>query len=128
MKKHILKLIITIAKSAAILSALFFVYLFFLERDIKKVDNFCSEMVPGLDINQVHTIANKYDVGFNDVRDPNSVKNKTLGIKVTDKENTWFFSVGAPMTFGEHACDVYHDYHVVLSAKSGGEPGRVGKG
>lgn len=119
MKQRIVGFIKTISKAVGILLALMIIYLFFLSRDIKKIDNFCSEMVPELDINQVHIIAEKYDVGFKSVRDPNSVKNRTLGIKVTDRENTWFFAVAAPMTIGEYACGVYHDYHVVLSAKSG---------
>jgi hypothetical protein len=119
MKQSIVDFIKTLAKAIGVLMALMFVYMFFLGRDVKKIDDFCGEMVSGLDINKVHGIAEKYDVGFKNIRDPNAVKNQTLGIKVTDKENTWFFAVAAPMTIGEHACGVYHDYHVVLSAKSG---------
>jgi len=117
MKPFFARLIKGIAKVITFLVVLMCVYLFFLNRDIKKIDSFCSEMVPSLDINQVHVIAEKYDVGFKNVRDPNSVKNQTLGVKVKDKENTWFFGVGAPLTVGEHSCGVYHDYHVVLSAR-----------
>jgi hypothetical protein len=118
--QHIVGFSKAIAKAVAILLALISVYLVFLFRDVKKVDAFCSDMVPGLDTNQAHVIAEKYGVGSKNVRDPNAVANQTLGVKVGDKENTWFFGVGAPMTVGEHSCGVDHDYHVVLSAKLGG--------
>jgi hypothetical protein len=120
MKQRIVGFIKTLAQAVGIITALIAVYLFFLSRDIKRIDEFCGEMVPGLDVNQVHVIAEKYGVGFKNIRDPNAIKNQTLGIKVTDKENTWFFAVAAPMTVGEHACGVYHNYRVVLSAESGG--------
>ena len=100
----------------AVLGAVISVYLFFLFQDIRKIEHFCNEMQPGLDLNEVHKIADKYDVGHKYVRDPNSAKNGSLGIKIKDKENTWFFAVAAPMTIGEHACGVYHDNKVVLSA------------
>ena len=73
-------------------------------------------MQAGLDVNEIHKIADKYDVGHQNVRDPNSIKNGSLGFKQSDKENTWFFAVAAPMTIGEHACGVYHDNQVVLAA------------
>lgn len=116
----IAKIIKALAQVVAILVVLMVVYSLVGIWDVNKVDKFCSEMTPGLDINKVHVIAEKYDVGFKYVRDPNAVKNQTLGTKVTDKENIWLFSVAAPMTMGEHACVVYHDYRVVLSAKSPG--------
>jgi hypothetical protein len=99
---------------------LFVVYPIALWRDIKTVDNFCAEMQPGLDVRKIAGIANKYDVGFKNIRDPKSVDNEKLGFKLTDKENTWFFAVGAPMTIGEHACGVYHNNKVVLSTSLGG--------
>jgi len=120
MKIFLMGFLKSLFKTITALIVIFIIYGFFLIRDIKKVDNFCSEMKPGLDVNQIHLIADKYGVGFSHVRDPNSVKNQKLGIKLTDKENTWFFAVGAPMTIGEHACGVYHDNHVVLSAKARG--------
>ena len=119
MKQLFINVIKTIAKLGAILAVLVAIYLFFLYRDIKKVDDFCSEMEAGLDVNKVHTIAEKYDIGFSYVRNQNAVENKSLGTKIEGKENTWFFVVAAPMTIGEHACSVYHDNHVVLSANSG---------
>lgn len=116
MKEFILGFLKKLAKAVSVLSVLIAVYLFFLFRDIEKIEEFCNEMQPGMDLNEIHKIADKYDVGSQYVRDPNSVKNGSLGIKIEDKENTWFFAVAAPMTIGEHACGVYHDYRVVLSA------------
>jgi len=77
-------------------------------------------MQPGLDVRKIAEIASKYDVGFKDVRDPKSVDNEKLGSKLAGKESTWFFAVGAPATMGEHACGVYHNNKVVLSASLGG--------
>ena len=103
-----------------ILILIFVGYIFALGRDIKKVDDFCNEMRTGLDVRKVAEIARKYDVGFKYVRDPDSVDKQSLGIKLKDKDNTWFFAVAAPLTIGEHACGVYHDNKVILSAKSEG--------
>jgi hypothetical protein len=72
-------------------------------------------MQPGLDVRKIAGIANHYGVGFKDVRNPKSVDDEKLGIKLEGKENTWFFCVAAPMTIGEHACCVYHNNKVVLS-------------
>ncbi len=105
-------------KAIGFLSLIVAVYLFFLFRDMNKIEDFCNEMRPGLDVNEIHKIAVKYDVGRQIVRDPNAVINGSLGIKLHDKENTWFFSVTAPMTIGDHACFVYHDNKVVLSVSS----------
>lgn len=116
MKELLLGFLKKLAKAIAVLGVLIGVYVFFLYRDIKKIEDFCNEMQPGLDLYEVHKIADKYDVGHKHVRDPNSVKNGSLGIKIKDKENTWFFAVAAPMTIGEHACGVYHDNKVVVSA------------
>jgi hypothetical protein len=116
MKEFLLGFLKKLAKAIAVLSVLIVVYLFFLSRDIKKIDDFCNEMQPGLDVNEIHRIADKYDVGSQYVRDPNAIKNGSLGFKPQDKENTWFFAVAAPMTIGEHACGVYHNNKVVLSA------------
>ena len=116
MQEFLLRFLKKLAKAIAVLGVLIGVYLFFVFRDIKKIDDFCSEMQPGLDVNEIHKIAEKYDVGHANVRDPNSIKNGSLGFKQAGKENTWFFAVAAPMTIGEHACGVYHDNHVVMSA------------
>ncbi len=116
MKTILLGFLKKLAKAIAVFGALTIVYLFFLFRDIRKIEDFCNEMQPGLDVNEIHKIAKKYDVASPYVRDPNSVAIGSLGIKIENKENTWFFAVAAPMTIGEHACGVYHDYKVVLSA------------
>ena len=116
MKEFLLRFLKKLAKAIAVLGVLIIVYLFFLSRDIKKIDDFCNEMQPGLDVNEIHRVADKYDVGPQYVRDPNAIKNGSLGFKPQDKENTWFFAVAAPMTIGEHACGVYHNNKVVLSA------------
>ncbi len=115
-KNFLLGFLKKLAKATAVLGVVIAVYLFFLFRDIRKIEDFCNEMQPGLDLHEVHKIANKYDVGSQYVRDPESVINGSLGIKIKDKENTWFFVVAAPMTIGEHACGVYHDHRIVLSA------------
>jgi hypothetical protein len=57
-------------------------------------------MKPGLDVHRISDIATKYDVGFENIRNPNSVELRALGIKDEKKENTWFFGVAAPMTRG----------------------------
>ncbi|GAB3553638.1 hypothetical protein GCM10027343_40630 [Noviherbaspirillum agri] len=106
-----------IGKILLILALVSGAYSIALRSDIKKVDGFCSEMQAGLDINEIARIANKYDVGFREVRDQNSAANGKLGIKLSDRANTWLFVVGAPMTVGEHACGVYHNNEVVLEAK-----------
>src|ERR1700740_2102115 len=95
------------------------IYLIALKRDIQRVDDFCAEMKPGLDVHKVSEIANKYAVGFHDVRDPGSVDRGQLGVKLKDKDNTWVFGVASLMTTGEHVCDVYHDNKVIISAKAG---------
>ena len=116
MKKILLEFLKKLAKASALIGVLIAVYAFFLYRDIRKIENFCNEIQPGLDVIEIHKIAGKYGVGHQNVRDRNSVKNGRLGIKIQNKESTWFFAVAAPMTIGEHACGVYHDYKVVLSA------------
>ncbi|QKJ67204.1 hypothetical protein HQN60_11100 [Deefgea piscis] len=115
MKKLLCKFLVGSAKILLAVAVLALAYLFFLNRDIRRVDGFCSEMKAGLDVNKVHVIAEKYDVGFSSVRDPDSVKTQSLGVKLDDRENTWFFAVAAPMTMGEHACGIYHNNQVVLS-------------
>ncbi len=115
-KNFLLGFLKKLAKATAVLGVVIAVYLFFLFRDIRKIEDFCNEMQPGLDVNEIHKIADKYDVGSQYVRDPNYIKNGSLGFKLQDKENTWFFAVAAPMTIGEHACGVYHNNKVVLSA------------
>ena len=116
MKEFLRGFLKKLAKAVALFGVLIIVYSFFLFRDIKKIEDFCNEMQPGLDVDEIHKIADKYDVGHQYVRDPNSIKNGSLGYKLQDKENTWFFAVAAPMTIGEHACGVYHNNKVVLSA------------
>ncbi len=120
MKKFLLKFLKKLLKTIGLLFILILIYSLFLYRDIKKVDDFCSEMKPGLAVNEIANIARKHDVVFDYARKPDSVKNGTLGFKMKDRENTWFFAVGAPMTVGEHGCGVYHNNQVVLSSKSGG--------
>jgi hypothetical protein len=115
LKKFLSSFLTGTAKILLLFAVLVLVYLFFLGRDIRKVDGFCSEMKAGLDVNKVHVIAEKYDVGFSNIRDPDSVKYHRLGFKRTDRENTWFFAVAAPMTMGEHGCGIYHNNQVVLS-------------
>ncbi len=95
-------------------------YLIALQRDISTVNIFCSEMKAGLDVRKIAAIANKYDVGFGNIRDPKSVDNRVLGNKVSGNENVWYFVVASPMTVGEHSCGVYHNNNVVLSAKISG--------
>ena len=102
MKEFLLRFLKKLAKAVALLGVLIGVYAFFLFRDIKKIEDFCNEMQPGLDVNEIHKIADKYDVGSKYVRDSNYLKNGSLGFKLQDKENTWFFAVAAPMTIGEH--------------------------
>lgn len=87
--------------------------------DTRQVTKFCGEMTTGLDVNQIHILAEKYDVGFSNVRDPDSVKNKKLGLKISDNDNVWRFFVGVPATMGESGCAVYHDYKTIISAKLG---------
>ena len=106
-------------KAIGLLFIVIVIYMYLLYRDIKKVDDFCNEMKPGLDVNEIANIARKYSVASDKARDPDSVRNGTLGFKLEDRENTWFFAVGAPMTVGEHACGVYHNGHVVLSSIPG---------
>jgi hypothetical protein len=95
-------------------------YLVVLKRDINSVDYFCSEMKAGLDVRSIASIADKYDVGSKNIHDPKSVDNETLGTKVNGSLGVWFFVVASPMTVGEHACGVYHNNKVVLSAKISG--------
>ncbi|HEX5056545.1 MAG TPA: hypothetical protein VFX02_08615 [Gammaproteobacteria bacterium] len=120
MKNFLLKLRKIASALAAAGVVLIIVYLVLLELDIKRVDDFCNEMKPGLEVSRIPMIAQKYNVGFEAIRDPDSIKNRTLGIQDDTKTDTWFFAVGAPMTVGEHACMVYHNYQVVLSAAASG--------
>lgn len=106
-----------IGKGVLLLALLFGGCSIALHLDMKKVDNFCSEMQAGLDVNKVAEIASKYDVGFKYVRDMTSVAKEDLGFKLRDQTNTWYFVVGAPMTMGEYACAVYHNNEVILSSK-----------
>ena len=91
-------------------------YAIALYSQIHHVNEFCAAMKPGLDVHRIADIATKYDVGFANIRNPNSVELKTLGIRDEKQDNTWVFWVAAPMTIGDHACGVYHDYHVVISS------------
>lgn len=91
-----------------------------LKRDIGAVNNFCSEMRAGLDVRQIYTIAEKYDVGLKNIRDAKSVDSGTLGNRVSGSEDVWFFVVASPMTVGEHSCGVYHNNKIVLSSKISG--------
>jgi hypothetical protein len=91
-----------------------------LKRDINSVNNFCTEMQAGLDVREISTIADRYDVGLKNIRDSKSVDNGTLGRKVSANEDVWFFVVASPMTVGEHSCGVYHNNKVVLSSKISG--------
>jgi hypothetical protein len=95
-------------------------YLVELKLDINSVNNFCTAMQAGLDVKKIAEIANQYDVGFKNIRDPKSVDNGTLGEKVNGNQDVWFFVVASPMTIGEHSCGVYHNNKVVLSAKISG--------
>jgi hypothetical protein len=95
-------------------------YMIVLQRDISKVDNFCSEMHAGLDVRKIAAIASKYDVGFKNIRDPKSVDDMVLGNKVVGNKDVWFFVVASLMTVGEHGCGVYHNNKIVLSAKISG--------
>ena len=99
-----------------IFTALIGSYFIALNSQIHRVNQFCAAMKPGLDVHRIADIATKYDVGFADVRNRNSVELKTLGIKDTKQDNIWFFAVAAPMTIGDHACGVYHNYHVMTSS------------
>ena len=114
---------ITILKAIFIVIAVFIIFVFaygvFVYFDTQKVNAFCEEMKPGLEVTQIHTIAQKHDVGFESIRDPNSVKNHKLGIKLKDQKDSWFFAVAAPSTMGEHSCGVYHDNKVIISASIG---------
>lgn len=105
-----------IMASILVVTALIGSYAIALYSQIHRVNQFCAAMKPGLDVHRIADIATKYDVGFEDIRNPNSVESKTLGIKDTKQDNTWVFGVAAPMTMGDHACVVYHDYHVVTSS------------
>jgi hypothetical protein len=91
-------------------------YFIALNSEIRRVNEFCEEMKPGLDVHRIASIATKYDVGFLAVRDPKSVDLRNLGVKDSKNDNIWFFGVAAPMTMGDHACGVYHDYHVVTKS------------
>lgn len=99
------------------LAALVGGYAIALYSQIHHVNQFCAAMKPGLDVHRIADIATKYDVGFENIRNSNSVERRILGIKDEKKDNTWFFGVAAPMTMGDHACGVYHDYHVVISSR-----------
>ena len=100
----------------AILVGLVGVYFIALNSEIRRVNEFCAEMKPGLDVHRIAGIATKYDVGYPAVRDPKSVDLRSLGVKDSKEDNAWFFAVAAPMTIGDHACGVYHDYHVVTKS------------
>ncbi len=117
MKKFLLDFIKALAKVVILLMFFFGVYVFLMARDVKRIDDFCAELKPGLDVNQIHVIAEKYDINSKRVRDPNAVREKRLGSNYED-ENIWYFAVGASMTMGEHACMVHHDNKVVISAKA----------
>ena len=78
--------------------------------DIRKVEVFCEEMKPGVSVKVILELAKKYNVY------PPSIREGKLGGRVKDQKNTCFFAVSAPMTIGEHACGVYHNQKVVLSA------------
>ena len=67
-------------------------------------------MKPGLSVKVIPELAKKYNVH------PPSIREGKLGGKVKGQKNTWSFYVSAPMTIGEHACGVYHNQKVVLSA------------
>jgi hypothetical protein len=77
-------------------------------------------MTAGLDVKKIAGIANKYDVGFKNIRDPKSVDDLNLGSKVNGSNDVWFFVVASAMTVGEHSCGVYHNNKVVLSSKISG--------
>jgi hypothetical protein len=94
-------------------------YPFMLNRDVKAVNAFCDEMKAGLEVTRIAGIAQKHGVGFKNVRDPDSAKRGSLGIRINDRENIWFFVVAAPTTIGDHACQVYHNNQVVLRAVPG---------
>jgi hypothetical protein len=96
-----------------VLTALVGGYAIALYSQTHHVNQFCAEMKPGLNVHRIADIATKYDVGFEYIRNPSSVELRTLGIKDEKNDNTWFLSVAAPLTIGEHECRVYHDYHVV---------------
>ncbi len=100
--KAVRRLVIVLAILAAYPVALWW--------DIRKVEKFCVEMKPGLSVKVIPELAKKYNVYARSIREG------TLGIKLKDKTNTWFFAVSAPMTIGEHACGVYHNQKVILSA------------
>lgn len=92
-------------------------FLIVLKSNMNAVDNFCSEMKAGLDVRKIASVADKYDVGLKNIHDPKSVDSETLGSKVKDSADVWFFEVAPSMTVGEHSCGVYHNNKVVLSAK-----------
>ncbi len=104
-------------KVLAVISIIAFTYLFFLNRDIEKVSNFCGDVTLGLNVNEINIIAKMYDVGSKSLKDPMSIKNRKLGIKKTDddNDNEYFFIVASAMTMGDYACIVYHDHETVLS-------------
>jgi hypothetical protein len=95
-------------------------FMFVLKKDVNAVNSFCTEMLAGLDVRQISSIADKYDVGLKNIRDVKSVDSGTLGTKVSGSEDVWFFVVASPMTVGEHSCGVYHNNKVVLSSKISG--------
>jgi hypothetical protein len=117
MKSFIIELLLDMVKVLAVIAIIAFTYLFFLNRDIEKVSNFCGEITLGLDVNEINIIAKMYDVGSKSLKNPMSIKNGKLGIKKTgdDNGNEYFFIVASPMTMGDYACIVYHDNETVLS-------------
>ncbi len=117
MKSFIIKLLLDMVKVLAVISIIAFTYLFFLNRDIEKVSNFCGDVTLGLNVNEINIIAKMYDVGSKSLKDPMSIKNRKLGIKKTDddNDNEYFFIVASAMTMGDYACIVYHDHETVLS-------------
>ena len=105
-KKKLLK-----CASAAVLLLIVVGYPTALWWDIKKVENFCADMKPGLSVAQIPALAARHHVDLRGFREGH------LGVKVDRRKDTWFIAVAAPMTIGEHACGVYHNQKVVISAR-----------
>nr|WP_086938199.1 hypothetical protein [Thaumasiovibrio occultus] len=113
MKHVLINALIGFAKVVGVIVCIAGTYWFFLNRSVNKVTEFCDAIHPGLDVNQISVLATRYDVGSKAIQDPQSVQREQLGVVNQEAENSYFFIVASPLTMGDHACIVYHDYHTV---------------
>ncbi len=73
--------------------------------DRQKIDNFCADVTPGLEISKLPELIEKYNVELYPGYD-------ALGKKV-DHEEEWMTGVAAITTIGQHRCTVFHNQKLV---------------